>query len=148
MNTNISLPFLEKRLLHFPPFSNSERHRLPTILHSSISLLSIRYRSNNHNSDRDSLESPSEQLMARAFTHRILITFITLSLFLQLIAGDPALLRNRHHGARPAMLLPLYLSAPNATTSALDPRRQLYGSESKRHPNARMRLHDDLLLNG
>ncbi|ESW27860.1 hypothetical protein PHAVU_003G238400 [Phaseolus vulgaris] len=86
--------------------------------------------------------------MARAFTHLVLITFITLSLFLQLIAGDSALLRNRYPGARPAMVLPLYLSSPNSTSSALDPRRQLYGSESKRHPNARMRLHDDLLLNG
>lgn len=46
------------------------------------------------------------------------------------------------------MILPLYLTTPNSSTSALDPRRQLHGSESKRHPNARMRLHDDLLLNG
>ncbi|WVZ24459.1 hypothetical protein V8G54_003003 [Vigna mungo] len=92
--------------------------------------------------------SPSQQLMARAFTHFILIMFITFSPFLQLIAGDSAFLRNRHNGARTAMVLPLYLSSPNSTTSALDPRRQLYGSESKRHPNARMRLHDDLLLNG
>ncbi|MED6196675.1 hypothetical protein PIB30_049606 [Stylosanthes scabra] len=46
------------------------------------------------------------------------------------------------------MVLPLYLSLPNSSTSALDPRRQLQGSESQHHPNARMRLHDDLLLNG
>ncbi|CAJ2635308.1 unnamed protein product [Trifolium pratense] len=46
------------------------------------------------------------------------------------------------------MVLPLFLTAPNSSTSALDPRRQLHGSESKRHPNARMRLHDDLLING
>ncbi|XP_061342538.1 aspartic proteinase 36-like [Gastrolobium bilobum] len=89
--------------------------------------------------------------MARASIHLI----STLSLILHLaqlgpcvVASDAALLRNRHHASRPAMVLPLYLSAPNSSTSALDPRRQLQGSESKRHPNARMRLHDDLLLNG
>ncbi|KAH1249981.1 Aspartic proteinase-like protein 2 [Glycine soja] len=88
--------------------------------------------------------SPSHQLMARELTHHLsLILFLIAT-----VAGDTALLRNRHHGSRPSMLLPLYLSAPNSSTSALDPRRQLTGSESKRHPNARMRLHDDLLLNG
>ncbi|KAG5057523.1 hypothetical protein AAZX31_05G094400 [Glycine max] len=82
--------------------------------------------------------------MARELTHHLsLILFLIAT-----VAGDTALLRNRHHGSRPSMLLPLYLSAPNSSTSALDPRRQLTGSESKRHPNARMRLHDDLLLNG
>ncbi|CAJ1971168.1 unnamed protein product [Sphenostylis stenocarpa] len=98
--------------------------------------------------DRNSFHQPVQQFMAWALTHLILITFITLLIFLQLIAGNSTLLCNRRHGSRPAMVLPLYLSAPNSTTSALDPRRQLYGSESKRHPNARMRLHDDLLLNG
>ncbi|KAL2333474.1 hypothetical protein Fmac_014687 [Flemingia macrophylla] len=85
--------------------------------------------------------------MARALTHLI---FTTLSLIFHLVAvaADSELLRNRDHGSRPAMVLPLYLSTPNSSTSALDPRRQLHGSESKRHPNARMRLHDDLLLNG
>ncbi|XP_027346186.1 aspartic proteinase CDR1-like [Abrus precatorius] len=84
--------------------------------------------------------------MARVPTHVI----GTLSLILHLIAvaGDTVLLHNPHHASRPAMVLPLYLSAPNSSTSALDPRRQLHGSESKRHPNARMSLHDDLLLNG
>ncbi|OIW09673.1 hypothetical protein TanjilG_11060 [Lupinus angustifolius] len=89
--------------------------------------------------------------MARA-SFSSLIIFLILHLTITTVAGDPddvALLRNRHHGSGPAMILPLYLSAaPNSSTSALDPRRQLSGSESKRHPNARMRLHDDLLLNG
>ncbi|RHN63014.1 putative nepenthesin [Medicago truncatula] len=79
--------------------------------------------------------------MARPLTHLILILILHIT---HTIAGDTAFLRNRHH----AMILPLYLTTPNSSTSALDPRRQLHGSESKRHPNARMRLHDDLLLNG
>ncbi|XP_027192201.1 aspartic proteinase 36-like isoform X2 [Cicer arietinum] len=85
--------------------------------------------------------------MARTFTHLILILHIAI-LVPSSIAADTSFLRNRHHGSRPTMVLPLYLTAPNSSTSALDPRRQLHGSESKRHPNARMRLHDDLLLNG
>ncbi|KAL5064038.1 hypothetical protein RYX36_025775 [Vicia faba] len=86
-------------------------------------------------------------MMARTFT--LVILFLhTLHLVPSTIATDAEFLRNRHHDSRPAMVLPLFLTAPNSSTSALDPRRQLHGSESKRHPNARMRLHDDLLLNG
>ncbi|PNY04746.1 aspartic proteinase-like protein 2-like [Trifolium pratense] len=94
--------------------------------------------------------TPSHQLMARrTFTHLILILILHIALLAPSpIAGDTAFLPNRHHGSRPAMVLPLFLTAPNSSTSALDPRRQLHGSESKRHPNARMRLHDDLLING
>lgn len=89
--------------------------------------------------------------MARALTHLILTLFLILhiaQLVPWAVADDAGILHNRHHGSRPAMVLPLYLSAPNLYTPALDPRRLLHGSESKRHPNARMRLHDDLLLNG
>ncbi|CAK8562494.1 unnamed protein product [Lathyrus sativus] len=85
--------------------------------------------------------------MARTFT--LLILFLhTLHLVPSTIAVDAELLRNRNHDSRPAMVLPLFLTSPNSSTSALDPRRQLHGSEAKRHPNARMRLHDDLLING
>ncbi|KAK7263218.1 hypothetical protein RJT34_30805 [Clitoria ternatea] len=86
--------------------------------------------------------------MARAPTHLFITILSLIPLHVIADAGDTALLRNRDHGSRPAMILPLYLSTPNLSTSALDPRRQLHGSESKRHPNARMRLHDDLLING
>ncbi|XLR50388.1 hypothetical protein HN51_001067 [Arachis hypogaea] len=87
--------------------------------------------------------------MARAQTHLLLLITTTIfSLAPCCVAGDPLLLRNSHRSSHTAMVLPLYLSPPNSSTSALDPRRQLQGSESQRHPNARMRLHDDLLLNG
>ncbi|KAF7828655.1 aspartic proteinase-like protein 2 [Senna tora] len=67
------------------------------------------------------------------------------------VSGDPRhilLSRNDQEGARPTMIMPLYLSASNSSVSAFDSRRQLQRSEAQRHPNARMRLHDDLLLNG
>ncbi|KAJ7944487.1 Aspartic proteinase-like protein 2 [Quillaja saponaria] len=66
-------------------------------------------------------------------------------------SGDPSSLflhRPLYQGARPAMVLPLYLSAPNSARIDSGPRRHLQRSESKRHPKARMGLHDDLLLNG
>ena len=58
----------------------------------------------------------------------------------------PLLLRPPHAHSRPAFLFPLHLSSPNSSTSS-NPRRLLQRSGSKK-PNARMRLHDDLLLNG
>ncbi|KAJ7952793.1 Aspartic proteinase-like protein 2 [Quillaja saponaria] len=66
-------------------------------------------------------------------------------------SSDPRSLvlhRPVYQGARPAMILPLYLSAPNSSTVASSPRRHLQRSEYKHHPNARMGLYDDLLLNG
>ncbi|XP_040992292.1 aspartic proteinase 36-like isoform X3 [Juglans microcarpa x Juglans regia] len=47
-----------------------------------------------------------------------------------------------HAGSLPAMLLPLFLSPPNASRTSSDPRRLLQRS------NARMGLYDDLLLRG
>ncbi|KAK4262362.1 hypothetical protein QN277_027932 [Acacia crassicarpa] len=67
------------------------------------------------------------------------------------VSGDPIDIlhfRMLHEGVRPAMVLPLYLSVSNSSASAFDSRRQLQGSEAQHHPNAHMRLHDDLLLNG
>ncbi|MED6162298.1 hypothetical protein PIB30_069068 [Stylosanthes scabra] len=92
--------------------------------------------------------------MVQAHTHLLLLlllittTTTIFSLAPSAVSGDASLLCNSHHSPHTAMVLPLYLSPPNSSTSALDPRRQLQGSESQRHPNARMRLHDDLLLNG
>ncbi|CAK8539666.1 unnamed protein product [Lathyrus sativus] len=50
--------------------------------------------------------------------------------------------------SRPAMILPLHLTSPDSSISPVNPRRQLQRSESQHHPNARMRLYDDLLING
>ncbi|XP_050206707.1 aspartic proteinase 36-like [Mercurialis annua] len=53
-------------------------------------------------------------------------------------------------GGKPAMVLPLFLSRPNLTKTTSDSLmlRRLQGSKTKKLPNARMRLYDDLLLNG
>ncbi|XAR50724.1 Nepenthesin [Bertholletia excelsa] len=58
-------------------------------------------------------------------------------------------LRPPHSGSkRHTMILPLYHSAPKSSVAdGVMYRRQLRGSEAL-HPNARMRLYDDLLLNG
>ncbi|GAV58771.1 Asp domain-containing protein [Cephalotus follicularis] len=47
-----------------------------------------------------------------------------------------------------AMVLPLFLSPPNSSRTLPNPRRHLLKSDSHSHPNARMRLFDDLLVNG
>lgn len=52
------------------------------------------------------------------------------------------------NSSRPAMILPLHLTSPDSSISSFNPRRQLQRSESQHHPNARMRLYDDLLING
>ncbi|XP_061341213.1 aspartic proteinase 36-like isoform X2 [Gastrolobium bilobum] len=93
--------------------------------------------------------------MARPLTR--LISVVSVILYLArlgpwvAICGEPSnvlLLRSDHEGSRPAMILPLHLSAPVSSKFAFNSRRQLQRSEPKRHPNARMRLYDDLLLNG
>ncbi|XP_019446838.1 PREDICTED: probable aspartic protease At2g35615 isoform X2 [Lupinus angustifolius] len=85
--------------------------------------------------------------MAHALSTHLIFLIIIHLIITTTFAAE--IIRNRHHGSGPAMFLPLYLSsAPNSSTSALDPRRQLSITESKRHPNAHMRLHDDLLING
>ncbi|KAK7406492.1 hypothetical protein VNO78_08119 [Psophocarpus tetragonolobus] len=71
------------------------------------------------------------------------------SLFLSLarwvvVSGNVLLSPSHHKGSRPAMFLPLHHSVPNSSLPHFNPRRQLHGS----HPNARMRLYDDLLRNG
>ncbi|MBA0551735.1 hypothetical protein Golob_022604, partial [Gossypium lobatum] len=54
-----------------------------------------------------------------------------------------------HRGARPSMILPLFPSPKNPSSSFQNTRRHLLKSDSKSsNPNARMRLYDDLLLNG
>ncbi|KAA3457442.1 aspartic proteinase-like protein 2 isoform X1 [Gossypium australe] len=61
----------------------------------------------------------------------------------------PLLLPPPHRGARPSMILPLFPSPKNPSSSFQNTRRHLLRSDSKSsNPNARMRLYDDLLLNG
>jgi len=51
--------------------------------------------------------------------------------------------------SRSAMILPLFLSPPNPCTKFSSTRRLLQRSNANNAlPNARMRLHDDLLING
>lgn len=61
--------------------------------------------------------------------------------FVHVSANPTSPARLLHSLSVPAMVLPLYHSTPNL-------RRHLQGSESARHPNARMSLYDDLLRNG
>lgn len=63
--------------------------------------------------------------------------------------GTTRFLSPPHAGARPAMILPLFPSPANASRNSPDLlRRRLKGSKKETLPNARMYLHDDLLLNG
>ncbi|KAG5245732.1 aspartic proteinase protein [Salix suchowensis] len=50
--------------------------------------------------------------------------------------------------SRSAMILPLFLSPPNPCTKFSSTRRLLQRSNANALPNAHMRLHDDLLING
>ncbi|GFY81033.1 eukaryotic aspartyl protease family protein [Actinidia rufa] len=67
--------------------------------------------------------------------------------------ASTAFLRPPHGGsARHTMFLPLFLSSPTSSPSSAasagrNSRRHLHGSDPP-HPNAHMRLYDDLLLNG
>ncbi|AES94605.2 eukaryotic aspartyl protease family protein [Medicago truncatula] len=86
-----------------------------------------------------------------AMTQFISIFFLILHLPLFTLSINPNNLLffpNTRNASRPAMILPLHLSPPDSSISSFNPRRQLQRSESKRHPNARMRLYDDLLING
>ncbi|KAJ8769309.1 hypothetical protein K2173_002513 [Erythroxylum novogranatense] len=51
-------------------------------------------------------------------------------------------------GKGPSMVLPLFLSSPNASRASANQLRHLQMSDSKTGRNARMRLYDDLVLNG
>ncbi|KAL1354630.1 hypothetical protein HN51_006690 [Arachis hypogaea] len=81
--------------------------------------------------------------MARAWTLFTLILWVA-ELVLWGDGSDVLLLQTAEKGSPPAMILPLHLSAPNSSNFNFNHHRQLRGS----HPNARMRLHDDLLRNG
>ncbi|XP_057449579.1 aspartic proteinase 36-like [Lotus japonicus] len=81
--------------------------------------------------------------MAEPSTPLISTVFISVILCLARL-GFCAELRTDHD----AMILPLHFSVPDSSISPVNPRRQLQRSESERHPNAHMRLYDDLLLNG
>ncbi|CAK9186294.1 unnamed protein product [Ilex paraguariensis] len=61
---------------------------------------------------------------------------------------DSVVIRPPHgEGNRHTMFLPLFLSPPNSSRVERNSRRHLQKFDS-RSPNARMELHDDLLLNG
>ncbi|KAK9228367.1 hypothetical protein WN944_021317 [Citrus x changshan-huyou] len=74
----------------------------------------------------------------------------TIVAFVYVIQSNPATSTATilHGRTRPAMVLPLYLSQPNISRSISISRRHLQRSHPNSHPNARMRLYDDLLLNG
>ncbi|KAL2668840.1 hypothetical protein AAZV13_01G151800 [Glycine max] len=91
--------------------------------------------------------------MASLWTQLISMASLLLSLARWVpVSGDSSnvlLLPSPHHeGSRPAMILPLHHSVPDSSFSHFNPRRQLKESDSEHHPNARMRLYDDLLRNG
>lgn len=93
------------------------------------------------------------RLMASLWTQLISMASLLLSLARWVpVSGDSSnvlLLPSPHHeGSRPAMILPLHHSVPDSSFSHFNPRRQLKESDSEHHPNARMRLYDDLLRNG
>lgn len=93
------------------------------------------------------------RLMASLWTQLISTVSLILSLARWVaVSGDSGnvlLFPSRHHeGSRPAMILPLHHSVPESSLSHFNPRRHLQGSQSEHHPNARMRLYDDLLRNG
>ncbi|KAK4789755.1 hypothetical protein SAY86_017059 [Trapa natans] len=84
--------------------------------------------------------------MARPSSPIHVAIFILCSSTLQSALPTTGLLSPPHRGARPPMVLPLILSPPNSSrASPYSRRRHLQGSVK---PNARMSLHDDLLLNG
>ncbi|XP_031388663.1 aspartic proteinase-like protein 2 isoform X1 [Punica granatum] len=86
--------------------------------------------------------------MARALSPIQATVFLLLcySSAVQFGLSTNGLLAPPHNGARPPMVLPLFPSPPNSSRASPDSRRRhLQGSDK---PNARMSLHDDLLLNG
>ncbi|MBA0589271.1 hypothetical protein Gorai_018027, partial [Gossypium raimondii] len=92
-------------------------------------------------------------VMARALVNLAVGTVVFFLLFLlsqsNPSTSPPRLLPPPHHGARPAMVLPLFPSSKNSSRTFLHSHRHLLRSDShSSHPNARMRLYDDLLLNG
>ncbi|KAK8710893.1 hypothetical protein V6N13_146202 [Hibiscus sabdariffa] len=63
--------------------------------------------------------------------------------------SSPLLLPPPYHGAPSALILPLYPSPKiSSRTFSNSPRRLLRSDSHSSHPNARMRLYDDLVLNG
>ncbi|KAJ9158968.1 hypothetical protein P3X46_024505 [Hevea brasiliensis] len=86
-----------------------------------------------------------------------LTTFFSFFIFLSSFQLDPTTVHGLStnstttvllDGARPAMVLPLFLSPPNSSKTPSNLHRHLQGSNASNRPYARMRLYDDLLLNG
>ncbi|CAM8901010.1 unnamed protein product [Rhodiola kirilowii] len=92
--------------------------------------------------------SPPRQQLLRLVIVTIFSVLVNCSTSMS--ALETNLLKPRTANSRSAMILPLFLSHRNssATPNRNHHRRGLQGSETLIHPNARMRLYDDLLLNG
>ncbi|KAM5576706.1 aspartic proteinase 36-like [Rosa sericea] len=90
----------------------------------------------------------AEEASPTRLTFILIVLVIFIIDFVHALANPstPALLL--HSLPVPAMVLPLYHSTPNSSSSTFNSRRHLQGSESPRRPNARMSLYDDLLRNG
>lgn len=75
---------------------------------------------------------------------------IYFSLPYSIAAGENNLHQSPAAGSRRPMVFPLFLSQPNSSSSrSLSiPHRKLNKADSKSLPHSRMRLYDDLLLNG
>ncbi|XP_057990196.1 aspartic proteinase 36-like [Hevea brasiliensis] len=85
-----------------------------------------------------------------------LTTFFSFFIFLSSFQLDPTTVHGLStnstttvllDGARPAMVLPLFLSPPNSSKTPSNLHRHLQGSNANNSPYARMRLYDGLLLN-
>ncbi|CAH8269278.1 unnamed protein product [Arabidopsis lyrata] len=79
-------------------------------------------------------------------TVSILIYF---SLPYSITAGENNLHQSPAARSRRPMVFPLFLSQPNSSSRSISiPHRKLHKSDSKSLPHSRMRLYDDLLING
>lgn len=99
----------------------------------------------------DSMSPAPSQLTSISKSTIVFFIQLTLVRLACLISGNPTtshlLLRSSHPHALPAYIFPLHRSSPNSS-SISNTHRHLQRSDSSRRPNARMRLYDDLLLNG
>ncbi|KAG7531476.1 Xylanase inhibitor N-terminal [Arabidopsis suecica] len=80
-------------------------------------------------------------------TVSILIYFFSLPY--SITAGENILHQSPAVRSRRPMVFPLFLSQPNSSSRSMSiPHRKLHKSDSKSLPHSRMRLYDDLLING
>ncbi|POO00777.1 Aspartic peptidase [Trema orientale] len=93
--------------------------------------------------------SPSQLTSTTVF---LILSFLLRLARVSATPTTPHLLRPAHAQSRSAFLLPLHHSSSdspkNASSSSSISHRHLQRSDARKLPNARMRLYDDLLLNG